>query len=460
MKPIVAIVGRPNVGKSTLFNRITRSRDAIVDDLPGVTRDRNFGDARWDDKAFTLVDTGGFAAGDDDVFAAHIRQQVEQAIADADAVVLILDGKGGISPFDADLIHNLRTMDKPVFYVVNKIDGEGQEQALSDFYRLGIDNLFPVSAEHGYGVAGFLDELTAGFVELTAEEERSDAIRIGVVGKPNAGKSSLINAILGEKRLVVSDVAGTTRDTIDAAFTWQGQKYVLVDTAGIRRKGKVSLRLEKFSIIKALRSLERCDVALIVVDAEQGVSDQDVHVAGYAHDRGCGAIFLLNKWDRVDNRDGKALKRLTENLRMAAKFLNFAPVTTVSAKTGQRIQRVFPIVDEVYAQYSARITTGKLNKAMNQALTRTQPPMHKSTRLKFYYATQVSTRPPTFVSFVNFPDGVHFSYQRYLVNQIREAFSLDKTPVRLLLRQRTGKNPDFLNKKPTPVNWKKRRTKR
>ena len=460
MKPIVAIVGRPNVGKSTLFNRITRSRDAIVDDLPGVTRDRNFGDARWNDKAFTLVDTGGFAEGDDDAFAAHIRQQVEQAIADADAIVLILDGKGGISPFDADLIHLLRAIDKPVFYVVNKIDGEGQEKNLSDFYRLGIDNLFPVSAEHGYGVPDFLDELTAGFAELTAEEEQHDAIRIGVVGKPNAGKSSLINAILGEERLVVSDVAGTTRDSIDATVTWKDRKYVLVDTAGIRRKGKVSLRLEKFSIIKALRSLERCDVALIVIDAEQGISDQDVHVAGYAHDRGCGAIFLLNKWDRVDNRDGKALKRLTENLRIQAKFLSFAPVMTVSAKTGQRIQRIFPIVDEVYAQYAARITTGKLNKAMDQALTRTEPSMHKGTRLKFYYATQVSTRPPTFVSFVNFPDGVHFSYQRYLVNQIREAFSLDKTPVRLLLKQRTGKNPDFLNKRSTPFNQKKRSGKR
>lgn len=460
MKPIVAIVGRPNVGKSTFFNRITRSRDAIVDDLPGVTRDRNFGNARWNDKAFILVDTGGFAEGDDDAFAAHIRQQVELAIADADTIVLILDGKGGISPFDADLIRVLRAEEKPVFYVVNKIDGEGQENALSDFYRLGIDNLFPVSAEHGYGVPDFLDELTAGFPDMAAEEEPSDAIRIAVVGKPNAGKSSLINAILGEERLVVSEVAGTTRDSIDSAFTWNDRKYVLVDTAGIRRKGKVSLRLEKFSIIKALRSLERCDVALIVVDAEQGVSDQDVRVAGYAYDRGCGAIFLLNKWDLVDNRDGKALKRLTEDLRMEAKFLNFAPVTTVSAKTGLRIQRVFPIVDEVYTQYAARITTGQLNKAMDQALMRTQPSMHKGTRLKFYYATQVSTRPPTFVSFVNFPDGVHFSYQRYLVNQIREAFSLDKTPVRLLVRQRTGKNPAFLNKKSTPLRQRKRSGKR
>lgn len=460
MKPIVAIVGRPNVGKSTLFNRITRSRDAIVDDLPGVTRDRNFGDARWNDRVFTLVDTGGFAEGDDDAFAPHIRVQVEQAINDADAVVLVLDGKGGSSPFDADLVHTLRTVDKPVFYVVNKIDGEGQEKALSDFYTLGIDTLFPVSAEHGYGVSDFLDELTAGFSEMTAGEERPGAIRIAVVGRPNAGKSSLINSILGEKRLVVSDVAGTTRDAIDTAFTRAAQPYVLMDTAGIRRKGKVSLRLEKFSIIKALRSLERCDVALIIIDAELGISDQDVRVAGYAFDRGCGTIFLLNKWDLVDNRDGKALKRLTEKLRMDAKFLSFAPVMTVSAKTGMRIQRIFPIVDDVYAQYSARVTTGQLNKAMDQALTRTQPPLHKGTRLKFYYSTQVSTRPPTFVSFVNFPDGVHFSYQRYLTNQIRDAFSLDKTPVRLLLKQRTGKNPVFLNKKSKPLKRKKRRPRR
>jgi GTPase len=460
MKPIVAIVGRPNVGKSTLFNRITRSRDAIVDNLPGVTRDRNFGDARWDDKLFTLVDTGGFAEGDDDAFAPHIRLQVAQAIEDADAVVMVLDGKGGSSPFDTDLIHILRTMNKPVFYVVNKIDGEGQEKALSDFYSLGIERLYPVSAEHGYGITDFLDQLTATFPDASLADEHPDAARIAVIGKPNAGKSSLINAILGEERLVVSEVAGTTRDSIDTVFTRGGRNYVLIDTAGIRRKGKVSLRLEKFSIIKALRSLERCHVALIIIDAEEGISEQDVRVAGYAHDRGCGAIFLLNKWDLVDNRDGTALKRMTENLRIAAKFLSFAPVMTVSAKTGQRIQRIFPVVDQVFTQYAIRITTGQLNKIMEKALVRTPPSMHKGKRLKFYYATQVSTRPPTFVSFVNFPDAVHFSYQRYLLNQIREAFNLDKTPLRLLLKQRTGKNPDFLNKKRIPFKDKRRQRKR
>jgi GTPase len=456
MKPVVAIVGRPNVGKSTLFNRITRSRDAIVDDLPGVTRDRNFGDARWNDKAFTLVDTGGFAEGDEDPFAPHIRRQVDQAIGDADAIIVVLDGKAGHSPFDVDLIQTLRSVDKPVFHAVNKIDREEQESVLYGFYSLGLDRLFPLSAEHGYGIADFLDALTMGFPEVAQETERSDAIRIAVVGKPNAGKSSLINAILGELRLVVSAVAGTTRDSIDSVVCRGEREYVLVDTAGIRRKGKVSLRLEKFSIIKALRSLERCDVALIIIDAEQGVSEQDIRVAGYAHERGCGAIFVLNKWDCVDNRDGKALKRLTENLRLEAKFLSFAPVMTVSAKTGSRIERVFPVVEQVYTQYSARIPTGPLNRAMDLALTRTPPPMHKGKRLKFYYATQVTTRPPTVVSFVNFPEAVHFSYQRYLVNQIREAFTLDQTPLRLLLRQRSGKNPAFLNKKPRASQSKRR----
>ena len=444
MKPIVAIVGRPNVGKSTLFNRITKTRDAIVDDLPGVTRDRNFGDARWNDKLFTLVDTGGFAEGDDDAFAPHIRQQVFQAIEESDAVILVLDAKGGSSPFDTDLVHSLRTVDKPVFYVVNKIDGQAQEKELFEFYALGIEKLFPVSAEHGYGISDFLDELTEAFPDADDQDEHADAVRIAVIGKPNAGKSSLINSILGEERLVVSDVAGTTRDSIDTLFSRDGKNYVLIDTAGIRRKGKVSMRLEKFSIVKALRSLERCHVALIVVDAEDGISDQDVRIAGYAHDRGCGAIFLFNKWDLVDNRDGKALKRMTEELRLTAKFLSFAPVLAVSALTGQRVTRIFPLVDDIFAQYSFRVTTAQLNKVMEKALERTPPSLHKGKRLKFYYATQVSSKPPTFVSFVSFPEAVHFSYQRYLVNQLREAFGLDKIPLRLLLRQRTGKNPSFL----------------
>ncbi len=460
MKPIIAIIGRPNVGKSTLFNRITRSRNALVDNMPGVTRDRNFKDARWDDREFTLVDTGGFAQGDMDVFAPHIRVQVHQAICDADAVIMVLDGKGGISPFDRDMVDILRLEKKPVFYLVNKIDGQEREDALYDFYALGIETLYPVSAEHGYGMTDFMDDLVKKIPHTTTTDENEDEIRIAVVGKPNAGKSSLINKILGENRLVVSDVPGTTRDAIDSAFRVGEKSYVLVDTAGIRRKGKVSLKLEKFSIIKALRSLERCDVALIIIDALEGITEQDIRVAGYAHDRGCGAIFLINKWDLVDNRDGKVLKTLYAKLAMDAKFLNFAPAMSISALTGLRVHRVFALVDEVFEQYSARITTGRLNRIFEKALQRNEPSLHKGKRLKFYYAVQVSSKPPTFVSFVNFPEAVHFSYKRYLVNRIREDAGLDKIPIRLLFKQRTGKDPVFLNKKPNREKSKKHSKKR
>lgn len=460
MKPIVCIVGRPNVGKSTLFNRITRSKNALVDDMPGVTRDRNFKDARWDDTEFTLVDTGGFAQGDADAFAPHIREQVSQAICDADAVILVLDGKGGISPFDTDMIDILRLEKKPVFYVVNKIDGAEQEPALYDFYALGVDALYPVSAEHGYGMTDFMDDLVKQFPVSIEDDGKEEKVHVAVVGKPNAGKSSLINKILGEKRLVVSDVPGTTRDAIDSDLKKGDTSYVLVDTAGIRRKGKVSLKLEKFSIIKALRSLDRCDVALIVIDAVEGITDQDIRVAGYAHDRGCGAIFLINKWDLVDNRDGKALKKLYEQLAMDAKFLSFAPTMSISALTGMRVHRIFALVDEVYEQYRARITTGRLNRIFENALYRNEPSLHKGKRLKFYYAVQVTSKPPTFVSFVNFPEAVHFSYKRYLVNRIREEAGLDKTPIRLLFRQRTGKDPVFMNKKPNRIKSKKYSKKR
>jgi GTP-binding protein len=437
MKPIVAIIGRPNVGKSTLFNRITRRRDAIVDDRPGVTRDRHYGDAVWDQHAFILVDTGGFISGDADRFAAAIRYQVEQAVAQADAVVVVLDGKGGISPFDRDLVSWLRTRDKPVFYAVNKIDGPSLEQQMFEFYALGVEPLYPVSAEHGYGMTDFLDDLVGVLPQPHADPDRS-SIRIALAGRPNAGKSSLVNRLVGQERLVVSDTPGTTRDAVDTVCERGGQAYRLIDTAGIRRKSKVDLKLEKFSIIKALQSLERCDVALVLLDAELGVTEQDVKVAGYAHDRGCGAIFVVNKWDLVD-KTVVTPRKFEQQLREAAKFLPFAPVVTVSALTGQRVNRIFPLVDQVYAQYVTRIGTGQINRIVNQAILRTEPPMHKGRRLKFYYTTQISERPPTFVSFVNFPDAVHFSYQRYLMNQIRTETGLDKVPLRLYFRQRTGK---------------------
>lgn len=446
MKPIVAVVGRPNVGKSTFFNRVTKTRDALVDNFPGVTRDRLYRDARWDETEFTLVDTGGFLEDDDDTFAPHIRMQIGQAIEEADAVILMLDGKGGLSPFDRDMIHMLRDTHKPVFYAVNKIDGAEQEVNLSDFYSFGLDahELYPISAEHGYGIPDFLDELVK-VLPPSETEGAEEMIRIAVVGRPNAGKSSLINRILGQERLVVSEVPGTTRDSVDSVCTVNGKKYCIVDTAGIRRKGKVSQKIEKFSVIKALKSLDRCDVALIVLDAQEGVTDQDITIAGYAHERGCGCILLLNKWDVVE-KDTATLRKYLDEVRRQAGFLHFAPVLTVSALTGQRVPKIFNAVESVYSQYSTRIGTGKLNQIMAGAIEHKEPPMHKGKRLKFYYATQISAKPPTFVSFVNYPEAVHFSYQRYLVNRLREEAGLINTPIRLILRQRTGRI-DFAERK-------------
>ncbi|MBW1866606.1 MAG: ribosome biogenesis GTPase Der, partial [Deltaproteobacteria bacterium] len=371
MKPIVAIVGRPNVGKSTFFNRITHSKGALVDDLPGVTRDRNFGDALWDEVEFTLVDTGGFARQGEDLFADQIRRQVHQAIEDADVIILMLDGKRGISPFDTDLAAILRNTDQPVFYVVNKIDGIEQEMHLYDFFSLGIEKIYPVSSEHGYGIPDFLDDLVGKLPNFT-EEASEEMVHLAVVGRPNVGKSSLINRILGEKRLLVSDMPGTTRDAIDSVCTISGQEYVLIDTAGIRRKSKVSQKLEKFSIIKALKSLERCDVALIVLDAHAGITEQDIKIAGYAYERGCACIFLLNKWDIVE-KDSKTAKKYFEKLKMDAKFLNFAPVLTLSALTGSRVFKIFKTADAVYRQYSMRIGTGQMNKILERAINRNEP---------------------------------------------------------------------------------------
>ncbi|UCD89103.1 MAG: ribosome biogenesis GTPase Der [Desulfobacterales bacterium] len=437
MKPIVAIIGRPNVGKSTFFNRVTRTRNALVDDFPGVTRDRHYGDASWNGVEFSLVDTGGFQSEDEDDFANDIRVQILQAVDDADAVILLLDGKTGISPFDEDVVTILRRLTKPVFYAVNKIDGIEQEGKLYDFHRLGIEKLYPVSAEHRYGISDFLDELIDTLPEMPSVELES-MIRIAVVGKPNVGKSSLINRILGEKRLLVSDIPGTTRDAIDSVCKIDGKSYLLIDTAGIRRKAKVSKKLEKFSIIKALRSLDRCDIALIVVDAHEGITEQDVNVAGYAFERGCGCILLLNKWDLVE-KDSKTAKRFYDQMRTQAKFLSFAPVMTISAITGLRVIKIFKLVEEVYSQYSERIGTGPLNKMLKRATERNEPPIFRGRRLKFYYITQASTAPPTFVCFVNYPAAVHFSYKRYLINQIREGSGLEMTPIRIIFRKRTSR---------------------
>ena len=441
MKPIVAIVGRPNVGKSALFNRVTKTRNALVDNHPGVTRDRNIGDAQWNDTDFRLVDTGGFVDLDEDDFAEQIRFQVQQAIEDADLILLVLDGKGGVSPFDTVLVDILRSVKKPVFYAVNKIDGAEQESLLYEFYSLGIDTLYPVSAEHGYGMGDLMDDLIVALPSIgdaDASDNDQAAISLAVVGRPNVGKSSLINRILGQQRLLVSDVPGTTRDAIDTLHTIADKAYLFIDTAGIRRKGKVTRKLEKFSIIKALRSLERCDVALIVIDAAEGIAEQDIGIAGYAYERGCGCIFLLNKWDIID-KDGPGAEGLREQLRMAAKFLSFAPILTISARTGLRVNKIFGHVETIYQQYCTRIGTGQVNRLFERAIARNEPSLHKGKRLKFYYATQISSKPPTFICFVNYPGAVHFSYKRYLLNQIRMGTGLDRTPIRIIFRQRTGR---------------------
>ncbi|VEN72518.1 GTPase Der [Candidatus Desulfarcum epimagneticum] len=443
-RPVVAVSGRPNVGKSTLFNRITRTKDALVDNFPGVTRDRHYGDASWNDRDFVLIDTGGMHFDKNDTFSESIFAQACRALEDADAVIHLLDGKAGLSPFDADIIRMLRQIQKPVFYAVNKVDGHGQEGRMDDFHTLGMDRLYPVSAEHGYGVHDLLDSLTAGFDETgetpgpDLQSDGTEIRRIAVAGRPNVGKSSLINRILGEDRLIVSDSPGTTRDSIDSLRRINKIPYLLVDTAGIRRKKKVSQKLEKFSVIKSLKSLDRCDIALIMIDASEGMTDQDVTVAGYAHDRGCGCVFLLNKWDKVE-KDRHTLKKYYEEVKTAAKFLSFAPIMTISALTGLRALKIFPLVEEVYAQYSSRVGTGPLNRILGQAIEKNEPSLTRGRRIKFYYATQISSRPPLFVCFVNYPGAVHFSYKRYLMNQIRAGAGLDKTPIRLIFRQRPNR---------------------
>ncbi len=438
MKPVVALLGRPNVGKSTLFNRIVKSRQAIVDDMPGVTRDRHYGDAVWEDKAFTLIDTGGFLSADDDYFASQIKEQLTAAVDQADALVLILDGRAGLSPFDRDLSDMLRKTEKPVFYLINKIESLRQEGELGDFYTLGIDRFYLVSAEHGLGVGDFLDDLVKDFPESEEEKEENLPIRVAIVGRPNVGKSSLANRLFGENRVVVNEKAGTTRDAIELSVVYNDKEFTLVDTAGIRRKGKVTQKLEKFSILKSLKSMDDCDVALILIDCEEGITDQDITIAGYAEKRGCGAVFVLNKWDLVDKTQTSE-KQFLDDLRYKAKFLSYAPAVTVSALTGQRCHRILGMAAKVYEEYGHRVNTGTVNRIIEDAVYREEPSLHKGRRIRFFYATQVAVKPPCFVCFVNYPKAVHFSYHRYLMNQLRQMIPLKLTPIRLYFREKTGK---------------------
>ncbi len=439
MKPVVAIIGRPNVGKSTLFNRITRARKALVDDFPGVTRDRHYEDAQWNDVEFTVIDTGGFLSTDDDYFASQIKAQLTIAAEQADVLIFIMDGRAGLSPYDRELADFLRRMSKPVFYLINKIESYKQHDELLEFYSLGIDYFYEVSAEHGIGVGDFLDDLVEALPEYEqVQEDDETLIKIAIVGRPNVGKSSLANRLFGEQRLVVNEKAGTTRDAIELNCEHKGRQFILVDTAGIRRKGKVTQKLEKFSILKSLKSLDDCDVALILIDSDEGITDQDITIAGYAEDRGCGALFLLNKWDLLDE-ERKSVKKYMEDLRDKAKFLSYAPAMTVSALTGQRCHKILDEVVKIHKEYCHRINTGVLNRIIEDAVYRTEPSLHKGKRLKFFYATQVATKPPSFVCFVNFPNAVHFSYKRYLLNQLRQMIPLEKTPIKLFFREKTGR---------------------
>ncbi|HEX8960468.1 MAG TPA: ribosome biogenesis GTPase Der [Geobacteraceae bacterium] len=433
MKPIVAIVGRPNVGKSTLFNRIIGRRKAMVDDQPGVTRDRNYGSVDRFDVPFILIDTGGFEPETSDRLLQQMREQSQLAMEEADVILFVMDGRDGLTPADVEVAEMLRRVDKPVFYLVNKIDGEKLEAGIGDFYGLGVENLFAVSAEHNRGIGDLMEEVVRALPQGGAVGEEEEVTRIAVVGRPNVGKSSMVNRLLGFERVVANPTPGTTRDSVDTYFTCNRKRYMLIDTAGIRRKGKTTLKIEKYSVVDALRSIERADVVLIVLNAEEGVTEQDTKIAGYAYEAGRACIFVVNKWDTLA-KDNSTTGRFVEKIRMEFKYLPFAPILFVSALTGQRAGKIMTEVDAVMAQYSKRVQTAELNKVFSEAVASHPPPMIQGRRIKLYYATQVGTKPPTFVVFTNRPEGIHFSYERYLANKLRDAFGFTGTPLRLLFK--------------------------
>ena len=435
-RPVVAIVGRPNVGKSTLFNKLVGARLSIVDDKPGVTRDRIYGDCEWLGHRFLLVDTGGIEPRADDVFLSQMRAQANIAIATADVIVLVTDLRSGVVATDQDVANMLQKSGKPVILCVNKCDSVGApDPEFYEFYNLGMGDPIAVSAVHGHGTGDLLDAVIAYFPPESEEEEEDDTIKVAVIGKPNVGKSSLINRISGQERAIVSDIAGTTRDATDTRIENQYGKFTFIDTAGIRRKSKVTDAIEKYSIIRARTAVERANVCVIMIDATEGFTEQDSKVAGIALDQGKGCIVVVNKWDAVE-KDGNTMREYKEKLAVDFAFMKFAPFVFISAKTGQRVDRLFEQIAYVYAQSTMRISTGKLNEILGAATARVQPPTDKGKRLKIYYMTQASVCPPTFVFFVNNAQLFHFSYQRYLENQIREVFGLEGTPVRFIIRER------------------------
>lgn len=435
-KPVVAIVGRPNVGKSTLFNKLIGTRLSIVDNTPGVTRDRIYGDCEWLNHNFLLVDTGGIEPYSDDVILSQMRRQAEIAIETADVIILVTDLTCGVVATDHDVASMLLKSGKPVVLCVNKCDSVGEvDPEFYEFYNLGIGDPIAVSSVHGHGTGDLLDEVIKYFPESEDEEEDDEIINVAVIGKPNVGKSSLVNKICGEERAIVSNIAGTTRDTTDTYIENEYGKFNFIDTAGIRRKSKINDAIEKFSIIRARMAVERANVCVIMIDATEGFTEQDSKVAGIALEQGKACIIVVNKWDAVE-KDGNTMNEFRKKLAIDFSFMSYAPVMFISAKTGQRIDRLFEMISFVHTQNSMRISTGKLNEVLAIATARVQPPTDKGKRLKIYYMTQASTRPPTFVFFVNNAELFHFSYQRYLENQIREVFGLDGTPVRFIIRER------------------------
>ena len=439
-KPLVAIVGRPNVGKSMLFNKLTGQRTSIVEDTPGVTRDRIYGDCEWCNRHFSLVDTGGIEPNTDSDMLKFMRRQAEIGIELADAIIMVTDVRSGVTAADQDVATMLRKSGKPVCLAVNKCDSIGAVNPdVYEFYSLGIGDLFETSAVHGHGTGDMLDWVLENIPAEDEEDEESDIVKVAIVGKPNVGKSSLLNRILGEERVIVSDVAGTTRDAIDSYFENETGKYCFIDTAGMRRKSKVDDAIERYSNMRSINAIERADVCLILVDANEGVTEQDTKIAGLVHEAGKAAIIVVNKWDAVADKETNTMRDMEGEVRNGLSYMLYAPVVFLSALTGQRVDKLFQVIQDVHAQNTSRITTGALNSVLADATARVQPPTDKGRRLKIYYMTQASTKPPHFVIFCNDARLFHFSYQRYLENQIREVFGLKGTPVRITIRQKGDK---------------------
>ena len=439
-KPIVAVVGRPNVGKSTLFNRLAGERISIVQDTPGVTRDRIYADVEWLNFKFTLIDTGGMEIGSEEIIQKQILQQAEIAIETADVILFVTDVKAGVTDDDRQVANKLRRTKKPVVLAVNKVDSVKRDTMdIYEFYELAIGDPMPISAGQALGLGDMLDEVIAHFPEDSDTQEEDDAIKVAIIGKPNVGKSSLINKILGEDRLIVSNIPGTTRDAIDSPIEVDGQKYVFIDTAGMRRKSKIKEEIERFSIIRAVAAVERCDVAILVIDANEGITDQDTKIAGIAHERGKAAIVAVNKWDSIE-KDDKTMNKYLKDIGNELAYMPYAPRVFISAHTGQRVNRLLELIKTVNENHALRISTGVLNEVLIEATAMQQPPADKGRQLRLYYMTQVSVKPPTFVIFVNERELFHFSYRRYIENQLREAFGFVGTPIHFIVREKGDKD--------------------